>query len=372
VIRRLWTPERRADLQAALPPWIVARLLVVVGYVLVVAAADEFAPDGATPKLDQHLLAWDGDWYDAIADKGYGGLPNEAVRFFPLFPLFGRVGGWLLAGNQGLALLIVANVAALVAGMLIHRLALEETGDAAMARRAAWFVALFPGAFVLVWGYAEALMLVALIGAFLALRRHAWWAVGALGLAAGLSRPIGLFLVLPAVWEASRGWRESTGRDRLARGAAVLGAPVGVLSYLVFTAITGPGFTAALTEQSPYRGAVTDPVSRLVDAMGDLVSADRLGDAVHPPMALLFIFLAVVVVRRWPARYALYAVPVLVLALSAESFNSLERYGLNAFPLVLALATVTKRPELERAAIALGAAGVVALTGLSWVGNYVP
>jgi len=372
VIRRLWTPERRADLQAALPPWIVARLLVVVGYVLVVAAADEFAPDGATPKLDQHLLAWDGDWYDAIADKGYGGLPGEAVRFFPLFPLFGRVGGWLLAGNQGLALLIVANVAALVAGMLIHRLAIEETDDAALARRAAWFVALFPGAFVLVWGYAEARMLVALIGAFLALRRHAWWAVGALGLAAGLSRPIGLFLVLPALWEASRGWREALGQERLARVAAVLGAPMGVLAYLTWTAVTGPGFTAPLTEQSPYRGAVTDPVSRLVDAGGDFLGGDRLGDIVHPPMAVLFLVLAVVLVRRWPIRYALYTVPVLVLSLSAESFNSLERYGLNAFPLVLALATATRHRDLERAALALGAAGVVGLTALAWIGNYVP
>jgi hypothetical protein len=372
VTGRLWTPERRADLEAALPPWIVARLLVVVGYVLVAAAADELAPHGVTPKLDQHLLAWDGDWYDAIADRGYGDLPDEAVRFFPLFPLFGRVGGWLLAGNQGLALLIGANLAALVAGMLLHRLALEETGDPALARRAAWFIALFPGAFVLVWGYAEALMLVALVGAFLALRRQAWWVAGALGLAAGLVRPIGLFLVLPALWEVTRDWRESTGRDHLARVAAVLGAPVGVLSYLAFTALTGPGFTAPLTEQSPYRGAVTDPVSRLVDAMGDLVSADRVGDAVHPPLALLLVFLAVVVVRRWPVRYALFAIPVLVVALSAESFNSLERYGLNAFPLVLALATVTRRPELERAALALGAAGVVGLTALSWIGNYVP
>jgi hypothetical protein len=80
----------------------------------------------------------------------------------------------------------------------------------------------------------------------------------------------------------------------------------------------------------------------------------------------------VVVVRRWPVRYAVYTVPMVVVALSAESFNSLERYGLNAFPLVLALATVTRRPELDRAALALGAAGVVALSALAWVGNYVP
>jgi len=372
VIRRLWTPERRADLAAALPPWVVARVLVVVAYVLVAAAADELAPHRATPKLDQHLLAWDADWYDAIAADGYGPLPPEAVRFFPLFPFLGRGLGWLLAGNQGLALVLLANVAALVAAMLLYRLALEETGDEPLARRAAWLFALFPGAFVLVWGYAEAVMLVALIGAFLALRRQAWWLAGAFGLAAGLSRPLGLFLALPAVWEVSRGWREVHGRAWLGRAAAVLGAPVGVALYLAYTAATGPGFFAPLTEQSPYRGAVTNPVSRLIDAAGDLVSADRLGDAVHPPMALLFVALTVVVVRRWPVRYAVFTVPLVVVALSAESFNSLERYGLNAFPLVLALAMVTRRPEMERAALALGAAGVVALSALAWVGNYVP
>ena len=65
---------------------MVARVLVVIAYVLVAAAADEFAPHRATPKLDQHLLAWDGDWYDAIAADGYGPLPPEAVRFFPSSP----------------------------------------------------------------------------------------------------------------------------------------------------------------------------------------------------------------------------------------------------------------------------------------------
>jgi hypothetical protein len=372
VIRRLWTPERRDELAAALPPWVVARILVVVAYVLVAAAADELAPNRDTPRLDQHLLAWDGDWYDAIADEGYGALPPEAVRFFPLFPLLGRGLGFLLGGNQGLGLILVANVAALVAGMLIYRLAVEETGDEPLARRAAWLFALFPGAFVLVWGYAEALMLVALIGAFLALRRQAWWLAGALGLVAGLSRPLGLFLVLPALWEVSRGWRDIHGRAWLARAAAVLGAPVGVLAYLAYTAANDGGFFAPLTEQSPYRGAVTDPFSRLADAAGDMVSASRLGDAVHPPMAILFVVLTVVVVRKWPVRYALFTVPLVLVAFSAESFNSLERYGLNAFPLVLALATITERRELERAAIALGAAGIVALSAVAWIGNYVP
>ena len=283
------------------------------------------------------------------------------------------MGGWLLAGNQGLALLIVANVAALVAGMLLHRLALEETGDAALARRAAWFFALFPGAFVLVWGYAEALMLVALIGAFLALRRQAWWLAGAFGLAAGLSRPIGLFLVLPALWEVTRDWRESAGRDRLARVAAVIGAPVGVLSYLVYTAAQRSGVHRPPHRAEPLPGGRHRP--GLPPRGGRWATSSAPTGWVTP------------CTPRWRCCSSSWpwsscaagrsATPSTrcrswCLALSAESFNSLERYGLNAFPLVLALATVTKRPELERAAVALGAAGVVALTALSWVGNYVP
>ncbi len=372
---RLWSPARREELAAALPGWVVARLLVAVGYVLVAAAVDELAGGRNTPELDRHLLAWDADWYDAIADRGYGGLPPEAVRFFPLYPLLGRGLGWLLLGNQGLALVLVANLAALVAGMLLYRLAVEETGDAELGRRAAWFLALFPGAFVLVWGYAEAVLLVALLGVFLALRRRAWWLVALFALLAALARPLGLFVVVPVAWEAWRAWRDerpAPARERTGLVAALGAAPLGVLLYLTWSGLAGPGFTAPLTEQSPYRGAVTDPLSRLVDAAGDFVGGDRLGDLVHPPMAVLLIVLAVVLVRRWPARYALYAVPVLVLSLSAESFNSLERYGLNAVPLVLALATVTRHRWLERSALALGAAGVVALAALAWIGNYVP
>jgi hypothetical protein len=275
----------KADLLAALPPWIVARVLVGVAYVVVAAAADEMTRSGSTPKLDQHLLAWDGDWYDAIADRGYGPLPAEAVRFFPLFPLLGRGVGFLLLGNQGLGLVVVANLAALVAGMLIHRLALEETGEADLARRAAWFLALFPGAFVLVWGYAEGLLLVALIGAFLALRRQSWWWVAGLGLLAGLARPLGVVLVIPVLWEVVRS-REGIVRGAwVPRVAAVVGAPLGIAAYLSSTWAGGDGFFSPFTEQSPYRGAVTEPVSRLVDAVGDLVGASRVGDAVHPAVA---------------------------------------------------------------------------------------
>jgi hypothetical protein len=374
-VRSAWAESRREELAAALPGWVLARLLVAIGYVIVAAAVDELAGGRATPALDDHLLAWDAAWYEGIAEHGYGGLPAEAVRFFPLFPLLGRGLGWVLLGNTGLAILVIANTAALVAGMLAYRLALEETGDRGLAQRAAWFLALFPGAFVLAWGYAEGLLLVAILGTFLALRRSAWGVVAALAFSAALVRPLGVLLVLPIAWEAWQAWRNDrtpSWRDRWRPAAAAFAAPAGLVSFLAWSAWAGHGFTAPMTEQSPYRGAVTDPLSRLVDAAGDFVGASRLGDLVHPPMAVFAIALTVVVIRRLPARFALYTVPALLLALSAESFNSLERYGLNAVPLVLALAMLTRSPWAERSALVVGASGIVALTALAWVGNYVP
>ena len=99
--------------------------------------------------VDDGLLAWDGTWYDVIARNGYLDADDPALRFFPLYPLLGRWLGWI-GDRPDIALVVVANVAALAAGVLLHRLTLEETGDAAAAQRSARLLALFPSAFVLV------------------------------------------------------------------------------------------------------------------------------------------------------------------------------------------------------------------------------
>src|SRR4029077_15621661 len=122
--------------------------------------------------VHQGLFAWDAGFYRGIAQHGYGfgTVPHDALRFFPLFPLAGRALGPVLGGRADVALVAVVEVSALVLGALVHRLVLLEGRDERTARRAAWLVALFPSAFVLVLGYAEALALVFTVGAFIALR----------------------------------------------------------------------------------------------------------------------------------------------------------------------------------------------------------
>ncbi|MDQ1397710.1 MAG: hypothetical protein QOG64_2969, partial [Acidimicrobiaceae bacterium] len=224
-----------AHLRAALAPWLVARAVV-----LVAAAGGRFAlhrgfsPPIKVVRAHTGLMAWDADWYRRVAEHGYAGLPRAALRFFPLYPLLGRILAVPLGGHRDWALIVIANGLALVLGALVHRLALSEGAGAEVAARAAWLVALAPPAFVLVMGYSESLALCLAVGAFLALRDRRWGWAAAIGLAAGLARPVGLLLMVPALVEAGRGWRGCRTGERLARLAAVVAPAAGAGLFLLW------------------------------------------------------------------------------------------------------------------------------------------
>ncbi|MGE0796187.1 MAG: mannosyltransferase family protein [Acidimicrobiia bacterium] len=363
-----------ASLSAALPGWLLARVLVGVGAVVAVVASDELVPGARTLQLDQGLFAWDAAFYRDIADVGYGGVAREGLRFFPLLPLAARAASVPLLGNVGLALILVVNLAALAAGALLHRLALDELADRATADRAAWLLALLPPATVLVAGYAEAVLLACTIGAFLGLRRRRWWLAALLGVAAGLCRPMGLVLALPAAIEAGRGLRQAGWSERVARAAAVLGPVAGTGAYLAWVEWRhGDGMLPfRLQNTADLRGGWANPLGTVLDAVRSVGDGGGLGEALHLPWIVVFGVLLVVCWRRLPASYTAYAGVLLVVALGGHTLGSFERYGLAAFPLVLALALVLRRPRDERIALAVCGAGLAAFTTLELLGAFVP
>jgi hypothetical protein len=80
----------------------------------------------------------------------------------------------------------------------------------------------------------------------------------------------------------------------------------------------------------------------------------------------------VVVFRRLPVSYGAYATLGVLVALTANNLNSLERYGLSTFPLLLALATLTANRRVEWLALAVCGGGLVSMAALAWLGIYVP
>jgi hypothetical protein len=161
--------------------------------------------------------------------------------------------------------------------------------------------------------------------------------------------------------------------DVRARMVAAVAAPVAGLGLFAWYCGQRYGsWRAPLDEQSAFRGDVVDPITRLVQGVGDLVGDERFGDGLHVPFAVLGIVLLVLCVRRWPASYSAFAGTLLVLALAAENLNSLERYLLAAFPLVLVLGELTRSTRAERLALALCGGGTMALTALALMDVYVP
>jgi hypothetical protein len=352
--------------RSVLVPYVVSRLIVVAALAVVrhIVTTRHFPVP-----IETHsgLLAWDASWYRDIARSGYNGVATEGLRFFPLFPLLGRAVSWLPGASAGFGVLFVANASALALGFALYRLVMQERHDPELARRAVWLVYLAPPAFVLVMGYAEATFMTLAAIALIGVRSQRWWLAAIAGFLAGLTRPVGVLLSVPAAVE---GWQR---RDAKAVVPAV--TPVaGLLAYLVWASHRTHDFFFPLRAQEDptRRGHWVDPVRAVAHNVHELFSGDHVSAGVHAASAIVFVALLVVVARRWPLSFALYAGIALVVALSSRNLDSLERYGLATLPLVLAGADVMAAPERERVVLCVAAAALVAASMLAFTGVLVP
>lgn len=365
---------------AVLPQWLVARavVLAVLGLAHLVVDRTHPATPGVAARVNEGLLGWDAGWYEAIARVGYAPLGHQSLRFFPLFPLLGRALAVLPGISAGTALLVLTNASALVATALLVVLVRRETGDGALADRSAWLLSLAPPAFVLVMGYAEATLLVFTVGCFLAVRRGAgvapcWWAAALLGVAAGLTRPLGVLLAVPVAVEAARRWPRAGGGERAASVAAALAPLAGAAVFLGWCwGVFGDALLPLRVQaQAGHHGGLSDPLRTLIDdARG--VFHHHFGTALHVPWVVLVVVLVVVCWRRLPAAYGAFATAVVVVALSGTNLDSFERYALSAFPLVVAGATLLSGRRIERGVLALSAVGLAIYALLAFLNILVP
>ncbi|MHB1775176.1 MAG: mannosyltransferase family protein [Acidimicrobiales bacterium] len=373
-------PTARAlrALLAVLPQWATARALVIGALALGHLVVDRVHPaiGTAAAHVHQGLLGWDAGWYKAIATVGYLPLGRQSVRFFPLFPLLGHAVAVLPGVGDGAAVVAIANVSALVATAMLVALVRRETGDEALAVRAAWLFSLAPPAFTLAMGYAEGLLAVGTVGCFLALRRAgrapSWWWVAVAAFGAALTRPLGALLVLPIAVAALRRWSVAGTGERL-RAAVAVAAPVaGVGAFLCWSWATfGDAWLPVQVQtESGHHGGLADPFATLAhDAAG---VRHHVGTALHVPWAVLVVLLLIVCWLRWPSEYGAFATGVVMVALTGTNLDSFERYALSAFPVVLAAAGLLSRPQVERVVLTLAAAGLVGYALLAFLGLSVP
>jgi mannosyltransferase PIG-V len=334
---------------------------------------------------------WDSVWFLRIAEDGYGATEEAAAAFYPLYPLLVGGLGRVLLGHYVLAGVIVSLAACLGAFVLLYRLAAPRLGDEG-ARRAVLYLAIFPFAVFLGAVYSESLFLLATLGSFTLAERGSFLGAGVSAGLAWLTRPLGVAL-LPALallaWRSQRRgrallqlltapalfalyplylwWRVDDpfafleAEDTWSRELSPLG-PLGGLWDGLRAGWAGVRQLASGSDATRYWSAVqdTDP---------DRVAAINLAQLAF---LVLFAALAVVAWRRFGAPYGLFAALSLAIPLSVPSERwpllSIQRFGLVAFPLFMALAVLGSRPRVHTAVVVVSAVllGVVSAQWALW------
>jgi hypothetical protein len=344
--------------------------------ILAARLATRWAHLGAAAQNASHagLLSWDASWYERIAASGYAGLGDQALRFFPLLAVLARSFRALPGMPAGTAVIIVANLASLAAFAVLYRLVVFELGDEACARRAVWLLAFAPPASVLVMGYADSLLLVSSIVAFLGFRQRRYGLAICAAFLAGLCRPVGLLLAVPALIELGSNWYSLSRRERVIATGTVLAAPAGAAAYLGWVGVIFGSFWLPYREQLSvsHRGAVSDPFVTVARDLSYVIQGEHLGVAEHAFWAVLFVLLALYLLWRLPASYGWYAVVTLAVVLTASNLASLERYGLDCFPFVIAGGMLTNGRRTFRVVIGLSGLLLGTFAMLTFLGIYVP
>lgn len=359
-------------------PVIIARAIVLLALYL----AHSLEP----PRHTENLLGWDAQWYRDIAEHGYSALPHEAIRFFPLLPILGRILSLVLPGDSGVALLVLANAAAVAYGALARHIAVRDGLGPDAARCVPWAVALCPAGFVLVMGYTEALYGVLVCCVLLATRSRRWPAAMACGLLAGLLRPTGILLTVPIMIEAlsSRSDRrlqpDAAHADQPSgfwRAAAPLGPAAGLLMFVAWCGIARGDALApfrAQTAPTLRGGILVNPFRTVLDAAE--MAADGHLEAAAPLIHLLWAILAgvllVVCARRLPLSYTAFAACTLVLAVTSRGLSSFERYAGSAVPLLLAGSTLLTTRSRRLVAVIVGCLAMACYCFEAMRHGYVP
>jgi hypothetical protein len=366
----------REALRLSLPAWLVSRATSALTLLVVwLTHRHRFPRAGSAPGA-HGWWAWDAGWYRYLAVHGYvvhtgvlGGAPAPrgaagAVRFFPLLPLLGRWIGALT--GTGVALLLVANLAALAFAALATAYAAERLGRDS-ARLVPWFVLLAPGAVVLSIAYSEPLAGALSAGYLLALARRGptRWLALPCGLLAGLCRPTGVLLAAVPVIAVAR--PQHRPRQPLLHALAAAAPVAGTAIYCAWTAHVDHDWLAAFHAQSRpglRGGLVANPLHALFFAS----SHAGMPVAWRIAAVLLALGLLAVAWRRLPAGVAVWATLLVLASLTSARALSLPRYLSADFPLLLALAAVVQgRRRWAALAVALSAAGfaAVAVTGFA-------
>jgi len=337
--------------------YLAARLIPPLKILLPPYSGFSYLRDISSTSWYYHLLRWDSGWYVTILNEGYkyngNDLVQQPVHFYPLYPLIAKA-LTITTGIDGLvALLVVANVAAVLSVLLLFKYVRQDYGDE-IAFLTIAFLSFFPTSLFLSAAYTESLTLFLILCCFILLKREQFILAAALAGLASATRSTGLVLLPVIIWEL---WFKFAGHYRrfFSYGlfCSIL-ATSGLCLYIFYLWSAFDNPLAFVTNNAAWEGGKDGIVHNFLSALL-LKGFFPLRLDIHNQYPRSFdvwfflLFLTLILVhRKWlPSSLYLFALgvlmlPYLTLTGGPLKFISMTRHILLAFPVFIVMAKLCK------------------------------
>jgi len=300
---------------------------------------------------------WDAVHYIDIATIGYH---STDMAFFPMYPLLiGALGA--LIGNHLVAGLIISNVALFFALLFLYKL-VEHEFDRSVARRAIFYISIFPTAIFFSAVYPEALFLMLTVASFYYMRERRWWLAGAIGFFAALTRVEGVLLTVPFAIEWFVAYRplRPENRENLNKAlfnlAPILLIPIGLSLYMGYLWVLNGDPLYFSHVQVHWNRHLAAPWTAVINSWHKIMHSTVPQNVANQTLELVFTALMVIVLiagwKRLKPSYIAYMALSILLPMSTSSLMSMPRFALVLFPMFVIFALWGSRPSMNNAIVA--------------------
>ncbi|MDQ6932173.1 MAG: hypothetical protein M3160_03240 [Candidatus Eremiobacteraeota bacterium] len=294
---------------------------------------------------------WDAVHYLDIATHGYFGTD---MAFFPLYPALIAILGRLM-GNHLIAGMIISN-AAFFFGLLFFYKLVEHEFDRGVARRAIFYISIFPTAVFFSAVYTEALFFALTVASFYYIREHKWLLAGVIGFFAALTRVEGILLLVPFAiewWNVYH--RGERGSMQPIYGASLI--PLGLFAYMAYLWVLRGDPLYFSHVQAHWHRHFAPPWVSVWQAVHLVFTARAPQTIANKALELTFTTLMIGVLvagyKRLRPSFSVYMALSILVPMSTSSLMSMQRFALVLFPMFAILALWGERPSVNNAIVAL-------------------
>ena len=293
-------------------------------------------------------------WYLQIAAHGYD--RPESVVFFPLYPGLIRLLSAFLPPIAGA--LLISSAASFFLFWGLQELLLENVSES-LAEQAVLFCAVWPASFIFFAGYPESLLFALMVWSLYMARENRWAVAIACGIAAALTKALGVIVAVPLLILALR--------QKKMKGLATLAIPLAAAGFLAWLRSTGHP-TLNFAYEKYWHTLPSAPWRTLWVAIRTSLNSP------NPVLILNLVFpIAVsilVAISRVRVEYVMFAVVAMLMAFCKNTtppLQSMVRYLLIVFPAFVGMARLFQNPPMQSRFVMACLALFLMNLGLLWL-----